>query len=156
MSETIFQLVDLVRQNTLKFAESLDPSLLDTVPPGFNNSIRWNLGHILLVQENLTIGLAGLPSGLPESYREFFGNGTKPADWTDTPPSPETLLAQLKEQPARLRAVLAGRLGQQTVKPFHGLERVGDLISFSLYHEGMHQGAVKALQKAASTARDRS
>ena len=98
MESTIFHHVERVRRSTLKLAEGLDGAMLDVRPAGFNNTIRWNLGHILTVQEGLLFGRANEPMNTPEHYRELFGNGTKPADWTVEPPT----LAELIAHPDRV------------------------------------------------------
>jgi hypothetical protein len=42
-----------VRTSTIRSVEGLDEKLADIIPKGFNNNIRWNLGHIYLMQERL-------------------------------------------------------------------------------------------------------
>ncbi|QKG83674.1 DinB family protein [Kroppenstedtia pulmonis] len=149
MDQAVFKQMEWIRnQLTVKLAEETNPEILDRIPSGFNNSIRWNLGHILHAQEQMVFGLAGEQVTLPESYEGLFGNGTKPGDWTTEPPSLETLIDALKEQPARIQQAFSDRLETPLVKPFLSYETIGEIISFSLFHEGVHIGVIKGLQNA--------
>lgn len=149
MDQAVFKQMEWIRnQMTVKLAEGTNPETLDRIPSGFNNSIRWNLGHILYVQEQIVFGLAGEQMAFPKSYEGLFGNGTKPVDWTTEPPSLETLIDGLKEQPARIQQAFSDRLETPLVKPFLGQETIGEIISFSLFHEGVHIGVIKGLQYA--------
>ncbi|MCC2686475.1 MAG: DinB family protein [Paenibacillaceae bacterium] len=148
MESTIFHHVERVRRSTLKLAEGLDEAMLDVKPAGFNNTIRWNLGHILTTQEGLLFGRANEPMNIPGHYRELFGNGTKPADWTVEPPTLAELIAQLKEQPARIRETFAGKLDNKVDKPFQELETIGNIALMTIYHEGTHVGYIMAIKRA--------
>lgn len=51
MDQIIFKQLKFVRSVTVRAVEGLSEGILDSIPEGFNNNIRWNLGHIYLVQE---------------------------------------------------------------------------------------------------------
>jgi hypothetical protein len=149
----MFQQLDFYRHLTLSLFDSLDESSADVVPEGYNNSIRWNLGHILVATENLALGYAGLEMNVPNEYIQLFVPGTKPDDWKITPPTLEELKTLLTAQPERIKLCLEGKLAQPLAKPFHipGLvefQTVGENLNFALYHEGQHTGFIKALTKA--------
>jgi hypothetical protein len=44
--EMIFNILEKVRANTLQNAEGITEEAADRMPEGFNNTIRWHLGHI--------------------------------------------------------------------------------------------------------------
>ncbi len=44
----------------------------NVVPPGFNNNIIWNMGHILVVSEDLLYGNS--PYRPAQTYHYYFGN----------------------------------------------------------------------------------
>jgi hypothetical protein len=145
--EDLFLQLDLTRERTLQQLEATTEETADQMPPGYRNTLRWNLGHILTVQETLCLKLAGDSFDLPETYPAFFANGTKPADWQAEPPSLDTLKLQLTEQSLRIKQKLADRLGEKLAQPFRGIETVGGIIVFSLYHEGLHTGYMMAMRK---------
>lgn len=157
-NDLLMKQVELVRAITLTIFDGLTDAEADERPDGFPNTIRWNLGHILIVQEQLAINFAGMQPQLPEHFLKLFGNKTRPADWTISPPG----LAELKErlflQTGYVHEQLGHRLGEPATKPFVRLGRelasIGEILSFSLYHEGLHHGAIGGLKKAIAASRN--
>jgi uncharacterized damage-inducible protein DinB len=147
-----FNQMALFRSRTVKWIEAVDPTIVDVMPTNFINTIHWHIGHILIVQDRLTLRLAGLEIGLPEAYLGWFGNGTKPADWQTQPPSVDILLQQLKEQPDRLQKQISGKLEERLATklaiPFNNMETLGEALNYSFYHEGIHLGYMMALKRA--------
>lgn len=146
---------DLVRNITLSIFDRVTEETADIIPAGFSNNIRWNLGHILVCQDTFLYG----PScpHLPASYPGMFKPGTKPADWQGDVPSLATLAAQIKEQTARIKEQFASRLEEPLPQPVPlgsrgTLYTFGDAFVFSMYHEGMHIGAISALNKGIQAA----
>lgn len=150
--ENIFQQINLIRQNTLNEMEDLSEEQADQRPRGFNNTIRWNLGHIYTVQNVLLSKLGGKNIEIPSHCLELFASGTKPADWQGEVPTLNELKQLLEEQPAKLKVALAGQLDEKAVEPFQSLSTIGELLNFTMYHEGMHVGTIKGLKKANSVA----
>ncbi|MBE1440742.1 DinB family protein [Paenibacillus sp. OAS669] len=147
--EFVFSLITRTRDKLLKQAEQCPEQLRSTIPEGFNNSILWQMGHVLTVTDALVFGMSGHPIECPTTYRSFFGNGTKPADWTEAPPAWDTILEQLKAQPNRVQAVLSGKLSQGIAKEnFMKAETIGELLAFHVMHESTHSGMVSGLLKA--------
>ncbi|MGF7031218.1 putative damage-inducible protein DinB [Paenibacillus mucilaginosus] len=146
MRETfLFDLVERVRTQFLKAAESCPADQRREVPQGFNNHLHWQLGHIVTVGEGILFRLSGEPSALPESYGALFSNGTRPSEWTQEPPSWETLEAQLNEQTARMRTVLAGRMDAPARENFLSMQTVDELLTAVIMHESHHAGTAKAM-----------
>jgi hypothetical protein len=120
------------------------------IPRGFNNNILWNLGHVVVSQQLLHYGQAGLPLLVSNATRDQFRRGTSPADWTDEPDD-QILLQMAVELPGRLRAdYLAGRF--KDYSPYTTLSGIvlpdiESAISFNNYHEGLHMGVIRAMKK---------
>ncbi|WP_337102901.1 DinB family protein [Paenibacillus sp. YIM B09110] len=154
MSKALFYQIEAIRNLTIKAVEGISEALLDTVPEGFNNNLRWNLGHIYLVQEKFAFHFSGDTVQLPESFERLFARGTKPADWKEEPPALEVLLEMLAEQPKRIQSLLQGRLDEAVTPTYTTgsgvqLSTIGEFLTFTLYHEGMHLGAIKLLKRFA-------
>ncbi|GGE31271.1 formate dehydrogenase [Pullulanibacillus camelliae] len=154
MSQHVFTPLKIVRQRTINAVKGLSDHVLDTIPEGFNNNVRWNLGHVYLVQENFAFRLAGEPGEIPEAFNEFFAKGTKPADWDSKPPTLETLIEMLENQSKRIEETFKDRLDERVKKPFTtesglNLNTIGELLTFSLYHEGIHFNAINLLKRFA-------
>ncbi|MDP4147760.1 MAG: DinB family protein, partial [Bacillota bacterium] len=148
-----FKQLDFYRFLTLTLLESIDEETADIIPSGFNNSIRWHLGHIYVSHENLALRFAGVETQIPNTYQELFEGGTKPSEWKQSPPSLTELKHYLSTQPERIRTSLLGKLDQPIVIPFSipgivEFNTIGETLNFALYHEGQHTGFIKALVKA--------
>ena len=150
-NEMLLRQVEVVRAITLKKLESIPEDAADIKPKGFNNTIRWNVGHILIVQDQLASQFAGLPQQLPSHFASLFGNRTKPADWDVEPPSLEDLSSLLKQQTEYIKDTLGYRLQERAVKPFVrlGFEMgtIGEILAFSLHHEGIHLGVIHSIER---------
>src|SRR4051794_31556840 len=108
--EQLFKQMAFIRSKSISWIEALDLSIVGIIPEHFNNNIHWHIGHILTIQDRLTLRFMGLEMGLPEAYMGWFANGTKPADWQTQPPAVDVLLQQLKDQTERLQKQLSGKL----------------------------------------------
>ena len=147
MSELLFKQFELTRGFFLKDLQDVTPEQESVQPEGFNNTIHWNVGHVLTVTEQFMLGYPQKSNHLPANYIELFGNGTRPADWTGDVPSVEVLAGLLREQLGRIKEVPAELLDRKLPKPFLGLETVGELANMALFHESYHLGQIHAMKK---------
>jgi len=65
-NDMVLRQVEVVRAITLQKLESITEDVADIMPEGFNNTIRWNVGHILIVQDQLASNFA--------AFRKICGN----------------------------------------------------------------------------------
>ncbi len=151
-SDRLIRQVELIRAITLKTLEPIEEEVIDYIPTGYSNSIRWNLGHILIVQDQLATHFAGVESQLPSNYITLFGNRTKPSDWDIEPPSLAMLAFDLERQTQRIQETLGHRLEEAAKKIFvrlgYEMTTIGELLNFSLHHEGIHVGIIQGLKRA--------
>jgi uncharacterized damage-inducible protein DinB len=151
-NEHLLNQVKILRGMTLKAMENVTEEQADIRPKGFNNTLRWQFGHILTVQSMLPANYADVPSNLPAHYPGLFANGTKPADWTQTPPSLDELRNLLREQTAYIMGQLENRLDEPITKEFVrydvAMTTVAELLNYTLFHEGNHNGAIGGLKHA--------
>lgn len=156
MEKNLFDYLAFNRTQTLKAMEGVTEELADRIPANFRNNIRWQLGHIYTVTEILAFLQLKLPMNLPEGFMERFTKGSPLDDIDKTvllPTLPE-LESLLKEQYERVREVLRGRLDESTpvLTTSEGLDLHSpkELLTYNLYHEGMHLGIIKAYKKMLS------
>jgi len=157
MEKNLFDHLAFNRTQTLKAMEGVTEELADRIPPNFRNNIRWQLGHIYTVTEILAFLQLKLPMNLPEGFMERFTNGKSPLDDIDKtvplPTLPE-LESLLKEQYERVREVLTGRLNESIPILNTGLDfdlhSPKELLTYNLYHEGLHIGIITAYKKMLS------
>ena len=143
----LFHLMATSRGALLKQVGKCPPDKRNVIPVGFNNSLHWQLGHIVTVTDGLVFGKSGEGRMLPAEYKTFFEYGTRPSSWIGEPPSWDEICTRTNDQVMQLRSVFAGRLDAKAMaNPFKG-ETVGDLLLFNLYHESVHIGLISAMLK---------
>jgi len=155
--EMLFNQMHILRTLTCQAVSDVSEAQAEQIPAGFRNNIRWNLGHILVIQEFLLFRLCGEALALSDDYFRMFGRGTSPADWPLERPSIAELCSLLEDQTERVRTTFSGRLGEPARRPFVWragveLKTIGEILSFSLIHEGMHQGSISALKRVTEKA----
>lgn len=120
---------------------------IDTQATYFNNTIRWHIGHALVVTEKFLFQYPKKTTHIPEHYAAMFSSGTKPADWTEKAPSLEVLMEQLSEQQNRVNDFndLFWKTNVPFKVPFGSIETYSDLLIMLAYHEAEHLGKIKAM-----------
>ncbi|HWJ78633.1 MAG TPA: DinB family protein [Niallia sp.] len=152
MEHYLFKQLRFVRGETLKLIHEMKDEESLFIPNGFNNNIKWNIGHIYVIQEKFGLQIIGEETQLPKSFLELFGSGTKPIGWGKHDlPTIQELSQLLKTQLDRIEEKLEGRL-EEKILPYTTstgitLSTVKELISFCLYHEGMHFDAIKSIKR---------
>ncbi|MEW9699453.1 DinB family protein [Paenibacillus sp. SI8] len=153
MSKAIINTAVILRQIVIGQVQAIPEQAFDHQPEGVSNTIRWNTGHVVSMLEFfLSMGIP-FRSGLPASHAGLFLKGTKPADWTVTPPSKEELIQYLSAQQKLLSEVSPVTLNEPLQVPFEmgplKLVTVGELFNFALMHEAIHLGIITSLAKLA-------
>lgn len=143
----LFGAFDKYRNRLLQLAEGCPEDLRNVVPAGFNNSIHWQIGHVLTVTDRIVYLLSEQSSLLPANYVSFFGNGTRPAEWQEEPPAWDVILTQLKEQPAQMRESLHDKLEVPVKENMMRAATIEQLINTSIMHEASHIGVISAMMK---------
>lgn len=142
---------EFARNYTLGRLERAEAATWDEQPEGFNNTIRWNAGHIYSTMEYFINLVCPEYTAHHPEWGAFFGTGTRPGEWSGNPPSHEELLEALKEQPGRIRVALEGKMDISLAKPMTigalSMETVGDTVEFLVWHEGVHTGLIDALSR---------
>ena len=152
MRDFLFDQLKVIRTNTINEVKELSENQADLVPGGFNNNVRWNLGHVYLVQERFAFGFAQEPMHLPDGFLELFGKDTKPSEWKTQTPTLPALIQLLEDQTTRIEENLKNRLDELIKDPFTmpsglTLKTIREFLTFSMYHEGMHVQTIRMLKK---------
>jgi hypothetical protein len=150
--ETIEQL-KMARMYTMGRLSQVKEDAWDKQPNGFNNTIRWNAGHIYISLEQFVASAVPSYEPLNNEWGAFFGIGTSPVKWEGQAPSKEELLAALQEQLPRAVEALEGQLDLVLPEPIKigemlTMGTVDAVIQFSLWHEGVHAGVIHGLNRA--------
>jgi uncharacterized damage-inducible protein DinB len=132
--------------------QSVKDEQWDIQPEGFNNTIRWNVGHIFVSMEAFIKRSIPTYEPVHPEWIPLFRGGTKPEEWNVEPPTHEELLTALAEQPIRVEEILLGKLDQplpevMSIGKFHEMATIDAVIQFANWHEGIHAGVIYALNK---------
>jgi len=153
MKNYIFQQLRFVRENTINFVTEINDEASLFIPEGFNNNIKWNIGHIYVVQEKFAYYFIKEKMIMPNNFSELFTTGSSPTNWGNQAlPTISELIQLLKNQIDRIEQAFEFRLKEVIEKPFTTstgltLSKVEELLSFCLYHEGMHFATIKSFQR---------
>lgn len=152
MESYLFKQLSFVRHQTISHVDGINDDISHHIPEGFNNNIKWNLGHIYVVQENFAFGHLKDKMFIPRNFKNYFGPGTKPEYWDATVPDIYELIQLLKNQVIRVEATLENQLKKSFLKSYvtstrMELTTLEEFLSFCLYHEGMHFDAIKSIKR---------
>ncbi|WP_409290282.1 DinB family protein [Peribacillus sp. SCS-37] len=136
-----------IRDWTIKTAEGLADDTANIQPEGFNNTIKWHLGHIITETEYFLFELAGHNGRIPPEYNRFFGPGTRPSEWREEGPLLGDLAEVLKSQVERMNQIKPEDLSVQLKESQHDFESLADSAAFSALHEALHLGQIKAMKR---------
>lgn len=152
MSQASIQTAQTAHRLVIGTLQAISEEIFDIRPSGYNNTIRWNAGHIVTMLNGFLSAVPALNTMLPESYSGLFMTGTKPSDWTVAPPSKEELIQLLSAQLDDLSNVDPESLNKSLNSPFEmgpiKLETAGELFNFAFIHEAVHLGIISSLAKA--------
>jgi hypothetical protein len=146
--EVLFEQLKSYRSYTLSCLEGLTEEQADFVPKGFRNNIRWNLGHLYLDQYLWIQAITKEPILLPEKFQDWFGFGTSPSDWQDTPPDLDRLRKLLASQPNDIHNVYGERLEEEfPPSEEDGIFTIAQVLVRTIFHEGMHLETIKTIRR---------
>ena len=149
--ESVFTIIRQNRKALHRYIENTSIEDLCKIPKGFNNNIWWNIAHVVVTEQKLIYGLSGLPLGLSENLVADYQKGTFPKGQ----PSEEDykriseLLFSLPEKTTEdYKAGIFTSFKPYMTTPKVPLNSVDDALLFNMFHEGLHLGAIFALEKA--------
>ncbi|MDX8365558.1 DinB family protein [Cytobacillus sp. IB215665] len=144
--DQLFEQMKMWRKWTVQLLRTIPDEVVDEIPHGHNNSIRWNAGHILVGWDHTMFPAVNEKRQLPLTYHQMFPRGSKPQNWTEHPPSIEEIINKLEEQPDLIVRSCMGHLDDPLHESFLGMETLGDMVVFHMNHENLHIGIIKSMK----------
>lgn len=145
----IYKQLRMWRQRVIDTLNEIPEDLLEIIPEGFNNNIKWNAGHLVSAYDGIVMRTINEKAICPSEFSLFFGKDTSPQDWNEEVPSMETITCMLKKQLNILEDKTKHRLDESIAAPFLGMEKVSELVLYGITHEALHLGHIISLTKAA-------
>ncbi len=146
-----FDITFKTRAIYLQILESLTLDELNTKPKGFNNTIFWNIKHVVITQQLLTYKLSSLPVLVSEAEIEAFRKGTKSegkAAKEDVEILKIQLFSTLEKTKEDYQNGLFKTYTEYTVSTKSTLTNIDEALNFNNFHEGIHLGYILAMKKA--------
>ncbi|WP_431124974.1 DinB family protein [Flagellimonas flava] len=144
---------DILLKNRIIFKCFLDQTPkedLFRIPNGFKNNIWWNIAHAMVTQQLLIYKLSGVDFDIEEELIDKYRKGTVP----DGVPSEsefnkvsEYIISTVEQMQKDYAEGLFTNFESYITTPKVGLETVEDAIAFLTFHDGIHLGAILAIQK---------
>lgn len=138
------------RKLIAEYFETYSLKQLNHTPKGFNNNLIWNIGHIIVAQQALIYLQSGLDGYLPSHLYQLYKPGTKPGESVTQKEADElkNLLMDLvdKTENDLEQDIFKTYKERMTGTGFY-LSSFGDALEFNNYHEGLHLGYMKSIEK---------
>lgn len=151
MSKTV-NLILFSRKRMLELLAGLTPEQMNTVPPGFNNNLVWNIAHVIAVQQGLCYARAGLKTLIDPQMINDYQRGTFPKDHVtmdDIETIKQLAISTAEQFATDIKAGLFKGFPPFVLPAQNiNLQTIEDAAEFILYHEGMHSGYIQALKRA--------
>ena len=139
------------RQLIKKVIDGLSTEQLNKIPPGFNNNIAWNVGHILVTQQLLVYANSGSKPVIPNELIALFRKGTSP----ENPVTKEQLNEILNYLDSTITQTETDLLNDlfgpyKEYETSYGviLRTVEQAITFNNMHEALHLGYIMSMKHA--------
>ena len=132
------------------FLETFNLEQLNKKPEGFNNTIFWNIKHVVVTQQLLVYGLSGLPMLLSEAEIEAFRKGSKAevkATQKEVDELKKQLFSTIEQTEKDYKAEKFKTYTNYTVSTKSTLTNIDEALEFNNFHEGIHLGYILAMKK---------
>ena len=143
--------MNFTRVHTLGRLSQSGEAEWDTQPRGYNNTIRWNAGHIFVTMEYFASLVIEEYETVNPKWIPFFVTGTSPTSWEGDVPSNEEILTVLRAQTTRITSAFTDKLEESIAEPIkigpHTMSTVGAIVQFVVWHEGVHAGIIDGLNR---------
>ena len=138
------------RHFVLNLMENYTYEQLTTIPDGFSNSMLWNFGHIVVVQQLLIYGLSGNDLHLDKSIVHLFKKGAtgketlSEKEFEDLKTQSLELVNQLEKDYERIcKTDYTQFMTGLNVE----LNSIDEAIEFNNIHEAVHIGVMMGIGK---------
>lgn len=148
--EIQFKIITTTRANILAYVKGLTIEQINFIPNNFNNSIGWQVAHLVVTQQLLHYKLSGNPMLVNDSMVDNFRKGSSgkylltEEQWKEITKLLESLALQLIED---YKNDLFKEYNTYETSYNATLTSIEDAISFSNIHDALHFGTIMAMKK---------
>jgi len=150
--EKIIEVIKACRTKWLTMLDTLTIDQLNTIPPGFNNNLAWQLGHVIVSQQILCYRLAGQKFIINEELIDRYKNGSRPEGYINEEEITllkNYMLSTIDQLQLDLENGVFDNYTPYTVSTYAGftLNSVNDALTFIVSHDGLHYGCSLMMKK---------
>ncbi|MBS4196792.1 DinB family protein [Lederbergia citri] len=145
--DILFKQLETYRSYVLSVLKDVSEEKAEIIPAGFNNNIRWNLGHLYLDQYLWIQAVTKEETAVPEEFNKWFGFGTSPKNFTNETPSFDELKILLENQPNEIKREYGNRLEEKFSPTEMGMHTIEQVLIRTIFHEGMHLQTILDIKK---------
>ena len=148
--DKLFEASRFTREVGLGMIKSLRREQILCIPENFNNSLFWNLAHLLVTEQLLSYRLSGLSLKIDESLVKRYGKGSV---CIEAVPQEDIDFITENLIPLNLKVQKDYNEGLfRNYKPYETstgivLNNIEEAMKFSSYHDGIHLGIMLSLKK---------
>lgn len=143
----LFEQLNTYRGELLEMVAGVSEAESEIIPRGFNNNIRWNLGHIYVDQYIWIRTLTKEEIPIPLKFIEWFGYGSSPSRFNDETPTFSQLIPMLQQQPFTIQEKYKNRLEEKFAPTEMGIHTIEQVLIRTIFHEGLHLSAIQAIKR---------
>lgn len=145
--EVLFKQIETYRSEVVDVVKNMTKEEAEIIPNGFNNNIRWNLGHIYLDQYLWIQSLTKKNLEVTEQFNFWFGFGASPNNFTFETPSLDKLLVLLQKQPIKIKEAYSDMLEIEFPPIEMGMCTIEQVLIRTIFHEGLHLQRIIDIKK---------
>jgi len=148
--KTQFKILQITRNNVLDTINELSLEQINTIPPNYNNSIGWQVAHLVVTQQLLNYKLAEIEPLISSDLITSFKKGST-GNYSLTLEEWNTIKQLIIELPLKLIKDYNNNLfvnypAYPTSYDFI-ITSIEESIIFNNIHEAMHYGTISAMKK---------
>ncbi|SFG74243.1 DinB family protein [Pedobacter insulae] len=148
----IIEVIKACRSKWLSMLDQLTVDQLNAIPPGFNNNLAWQLGHVIVSQQILCYRLAGQKFVINEDLIDRYKNGSRPESYINKEEISllkDSMLSTIDQLEMDLKNGLFVNYTPYTISTYAGftLSNLNDALVFIVSHDALHYGCSISLKK---------
>ncbi len=135
----------------LKIVEDLSLNQINSIPQGHNNTIGWNVGHVLVTQQLLCYQFSGVKTKISDDLIKKYRKGTNARGLVIDEQEWESIKNDLLKFPKELLEDYNNGLFKEYTEYKTSvnvvLDSIEKAVDFNNFHEGVHVGIVLSQKK---------
>ena len=145
--------IETIRKTRVKILEmvsELNTDQLNKIPPGFNNNIIWNIGHLVASQQGICYLRAGLPLIIEKEFFMSYKPDSKPEGFVGAEEIEKIrslMFSTLDHLETELKQCSFNNYTNWTTRYGVNITDIEDAVNFLPFHEGLHMGYIMALKR---------